>query len=301
MKFCWIVLIGLSFLTPINAQEFLFTVEINAPTLQNVDASLFDELKGKLTEFLNNRNWTKEEYEDHERIKCNLNLTISGELSATTFSADLSIQSIRPVYGSNYETGMVNHIDKEFQFSYEPSTPVIYSENQFSDNLTAVMAFYVYVILGMDYDSFSLYGGDPYYQIANDIVTSVPAAMAQDQRSGWSSKANGRNRYFMIENILNPSVRPFRKAIYDYHRNGLDVMARNAEEGKVAILGALTAIEGVNNSFPNSMVLQMFANAKAQEITDIFTVAARNQKNEVYRIMTTIDPANRNKYIPIRR
>ncbi len=285
----------------IPAQEFLFDVEVNAPTLQTSDPRLFEDLKGRVTEFLNNQRWSDETYEDHERIQGNLNITISNELSSTTFAAEITIQAIRPVYGANYQTTLLNHIDKEFVFSYEQSVPLNFSANAFNDNLTSVLAFYMYYILGLDHDSFSLYGGDKYYQLANDIILVLPSQFSSDAKSGWSSQANGRNRYYMIENVLSPRTRPYRKALYEYHRKGLDLMSQNSEEGKLAILAALKGIDDVNQDYPNSMIVQMFANAKAQEVTDIFAVASRDQKNEVYRIMTTIDPANRNKYIPIRR
>ena len=301
MKFFWSMVVGIALSLNLHAQEFFFNVEVNAPTTQTADPRLFEELKNKVTELVNNRQWSKESYEDHERIKGNLNITISSELSNTAFAAELSIQAIRPVYGASYETTLFNHIDKEFVFEFEAATPVIYSDNIFTDNLTSVIAFYMYYILGLDHDSFSLYGGDPYYQIASEIISALPSEYAQDQRSGWSSKANGRNRYFMIENILSPRIRSYRKALYDYHRKGLDLMSQNAEEAKLAMLEALKGIESANSDYPNSMIVQMFSNSKAQEVTDIFSVASRNQKNDVYRIMTTIDPANRNKYIPIRR
>jgi hypothetical protein len=301
MKFLWLFSLAVLLSIPAYAQEFQFQVDVKAPTLQTADPRLFEELKNRVTELLNNRRWTNETYQEHERIRGNLNITITNELSSTTFAAELSIQAIRPVYGTNYETTLLNHIDKEFTFQFESTTPVIYSDNIFTENLTSVLAFYIYYILGLDYDSFALYGGDPYYQRANEIINTLPAEYAQDQRSGWSSKANGRNRYFMIENILSPRTRPYRKALYDYHLKGLDQMAQNAEVGKTGILEALKSIETVNSDYPNSMIVQMFANAKAQEVTEIFAVADRNQKNDVYRIMTTLDPANRNKYIPIRR
>ncbi len=301
MKNRWIFCILTLVSTWTGAQEFSFDVEVNAPTLQTTDPKIFRELESKLHEFLNNRKWTDVSYEEHERIKCNLILTIKAEFSATTFGADLSIQAVRPVYGSDYETPLLNHLDKEFNFTFEETTPIIYSDNIFSDNLTSTMAFYAYYILGLDHDSFQLYGGDPYYQKANEIINTLPGELVTDGNSGWGSKANGRNRYFMIENILSPRSRPYRKALYDYHRLGLDLMASNPQQGKDAILEALKGIEKVSNDYVNSMIVQMFANAKAQELNQVFAVADRTQKNEVYRIMTTVDPANRNKYIPIRR
>ncbi len=285
----------------ITAQEFLMQVDVNVPTLQTADPSLFKTLESRLTEFLNNRRWTNETYKEHERIKGNINLTITSELSSTAFAAELKIQAIRPVYGTSYETTLLNHQDNEFVFQFEQNTPLNFADNIFTDNLTSVFAFYMYYILGLDHDSFALYGGDPYYEAANEIINTLPSNLLTDNKSGWSSQANGRNRYFMIENILSPRTRPFRKALYEYHRQGIDVMYKDAEQGKLVIIESLKELQTVTKDYPNSMIIQMFANAKAQEVTDIFAVATRPQKNEVYQIMTSIDPANRNKYLPIRR
>ncbi len=300
MKNC-LTLCLLFLFTSVRAQELVFDVQVNAPALQLADPKIFKELESKLIDFLNNRKWTDEDYEDHERIKCNLNVTIRTELSATAFDADITIQASRPVFGSSYETPLLDHIDKEMTFGFEETTPVIFSEVIFNDNLTSTLAFYVYYILGLDHDSFMLYGGDEYFQKASEIANTVPSEYQKQTQSGWSPNANGRNRYFMIENILSPRSRPYRKAIYDYHRLGLDQMHNDPTVGKGSIVDALKEVEQVSNEYVNSMIVQMFANAKAQELNDIFAVADRNQKNEVYRIMTGIDPANRNKYIPIRR
>ncbi len=284
-----------------SAQEFVFDIEVNTPNLQTADPKLFDELESRLKDFLSNRKWTNENYEEHERIRCNLIFTVKEELSTTVFAADVSIQAVRPVFGSNYETTVLNHLDKEVVFEFDQTTPLIFSENIYTDNLTSVLAFYAYYMLGMDYDTYMLYGGDTYFEKANEIINTLPGEQITNTRSGWSSKANGRNRYFMIENMLNPRSRPYRKAQYEYHRNGLDMMHSNVEEGKQAIVEALKNVETVSKDYVNSMIVQMFANAKAQEVTEIFAVASRTHKNEVYRIMTGLDPANRNKYIPIRR
>ncbi|MDH3649434.1 MAG: DUF4835 family protein [Saprospiraceae bacterium] len=301
MKYFFLCLvIGVTAL-PCLSQEFRFDVKINTPRLQTADPTLFVALESQIRELLNNRSWTSDNFADNERITGNVNITIREELSSTSFRADLDIQAIRPVFGTNYETTLLNHSDKEVVFEFEQSRPVVYSDNIYTDNLTSIVAFYMYYILGLDYDSFSLYGGDSYYQLANEVINVLPSGFLADKNSGWSSSANGRNRYFMVENILSPKSRPYRRALYEYHRLGLDLMASDAEEGKSQIMEALKKMETVNSDYPNAMIIQMFANAKAQEVTDIYTLASRNQKNEVYRIMTGLDPANRNKYIAIRR
>ena len=301
MKKVFLLLVALISAWQLWSQEFRFDITVNAPRLQTADPQIFNALQAQLTELLNNRRWSNESYNDYERIQGNININITEELSPTSFRADLSIQAIRPVFGTNYETTLLNHLDKEVFFEFEETRPLIYADNIYSDNLSSIIAFYAYYILGLDYDSFSLYGGDNYYQIAQEIINVLPPALLTDRQGGWASSANGRNRYYMLENIQNPKARPFRKALYDYHRLGLDVMAENAEGGKEVIVNALKNIETVNGDIPNAMIVQMFANAKAQEITDIYVQANRTHKNEVYRIMTKIDPANRNKYIAIRR
>ncbi len=301
MKSLLLSLLAIFTIHGLQAQEFRFEVKINTPRLQTADPAIFLALEAQVQELINNRRWTNDSYSEHERIQGNLNLTIREELSATTFRADLDIQAIRPVFGTNYETTLLNHSDKEVVFEFEASRPVVYSDNIYTDNLTSIIAFYMYYILGLDYDSYSLYGGDAFYQLANEVINVLPSGFLADKNSGWSSSANGRNRYFMIENILSPRSRPYRRAMYEYHRLGLDLMASDSEEGKTQMLEALKKIQTVNNDYPNSMIVQMFANAKAQEVTDIYTQASRNQKNEVYGIMTGLDPANRNKYIAIRR
>lgn len=282
------------------AQEFEFQITINTPKLQTTDPKVFETLSNNLKDFLNSFRWTEHDYENTERIKCDIQLTIKEELSDNTFSADLAIQAARPIYGSSEETALLSHLDKNVSFSYEQFQPIDYTQNAFQDNLSSIIAFYVHIILGMDYDSFSPFGGDKYYQTALDILNTVPQNIAGSFK-GWRSLDGNRNRYWMIDNILSPSVRPFRKAMYDYHRQSLDIMHTDVITARAVMLQALEEIDRVNKSNPNLMILQMFANAKASEIVEIFKEGSSREKTRVYQIMTKIDAANAAKYRPIRR
>ena len=208
----------------ILAQELNCSVKVNAQKRQLVDPKVYETLEQTIREFMNSTKWTDDFFQTEERINCNILLTIQEELSATSFSADLAIQASRPVFNSDYETAILNHIDKEVTFSYEEFQPLIFSRNTYNDNLSAVLSFYAYVILGLDYDSFSLFGGEPYLQAAQEIINNVPSSAAAANK-GWRSVDGNRNRFWIAENLLSPRIREFRETWYQYHRHGLDMGA----------------------------------------------------------------------------
>lgn len=282
------------------AQEMNFQISINTPKLQTTDPKVFESLEETMKEFLNNQRWGEDAFEPDERINCNIQLTIKEELASNNFSADLAIQSSRPIFGSTSETVLLSHVDKDVTFTYEQFQPLEYSENSYNNNLTAILSFYVYVILGMDYDSFSLFGGEQYYQNANNILTSVPPSAAS-RFPGWRSLDGGRNRYWIIENILSPKVRPYRQAMYDYHRLSMDIMHDNPAAGRAIMTQAIEAIGKVNRSYPNSMIIQMFTNAKSQEVIEIYKNGTREEKSKVSQLMRKMDAANASKYRAIGR
>ncbi len=281
------------------AQELNATVKINIQKLQTVDPKVFTTLEQTIKEFVNSQKWTDDFFEIEERINCNIQLTIQEELSPTAFKAELAIQASRPIYNSSEETVLFNHIDRDITFAYEQFQPLIFSRNAYNDNLSHVLAFYAYIILGMDYDSFAPFGGDPYFQAAQDIVNSVPQAAASANK-GWRSLDGNRNRFWIIENILSPRVRPYRQAIYDYHRTALDIMANDPAKGRQIIAQALEKIADVNQSYPNSMIVQMFNNTKSQEIVEIFKGGTLAEQDKVIQVMSRVDPANASKYREIK-
>ncbi len=281
-----------------NAQgELNCTVRINTPQLQSTDRRVFDQLEVTMREFLNSTKWTNDVFELDERIKCNFILTIKSE-QGNTFEAELAVQAVRPVYGSGYETPMLSHLDKDITFQYDQNQPIVFQpdapDNQ---NLPAVLAFYVYVILAMDYDSYALYGGDQHLVTAQQIVTNLQNS-SSNKSAGWRPADGGknRNRYWIIENLMNPRVRPYRAAMYTYHRKGLDMFSSDMEVGKQAIMLALEEVDKVNTAYFNSMITQMFANAKKDELVEMWKIGGKQQKDRVQQIMTKIDPANTQRY-----
>ena len=292
-NFAILLLILLS--THLGAQELNVTVNVNTPTLQIADPKVFEDLEGAITNFFNNQRYTEDDYEQEERINITVSLTITEELSATAFKGELAIQSTRPVYGSDYETPTFLYNDRDVTFGYEQFQPIQYSENSFTDNLSQILSFYALVILGMDYDTFSPFGGEPYFQKAQDILNAVPSAVSANN-PGWRSLDGNRNRYWIIENLLSPRVRPLRQAMYDYHRQGLDLMHVDVGPGRAIIAQALEEIYNVNQNYPNSMMVQIFANSKSNEIVDVFKQSTTTEKNRIIQIMTKIDAANSSKY-----
>jgi Domain of unknown function (DUF4835) len=279
--------------------EILATVRINTPQLQKTDRKVFDQMEVALREWLNNTKWTNDVFSVEERIKCNFILTISAELDNNAFRGELSVQASRPVYNSVYESPLMAHLDKEVVFSYEQNQPMEFLPDVADNpNLTAMFAFYVYAILAMDYDSFSLYGGEPYLLIAQQIV--VNKQNSSNPPPGWraneGSGDKARNRHWFVENMLSPRMKPYRGAIYQYHRQGLDLFMTNMEQARTNILLALEEVDKANLAYPNAMALQMFSNAKRDELVEIWKLGTRPQKERVSQIMSKIDPSSALRY-----
>jgi len=287
----------ISAMTTMYAQELRVDVTVNTPKNQTADPQLYSTLELGLEEFMNNTKWTDDTYQENERIEVNMQINITEEVSATQFNAELFIQAIRPVYGSRQNTALLEHADKEFSFAYTQFQPLEFNRNTFTSNLTSFMAFYAYMIIGLDYDSFELEGGTPYFQIAQEVVNAVPNGAAK----GWSSLDGQRNRYWMIESTLSPRAGDYRSAIYEYHRMGLDLMASQPDVARQNISGAIQKISAFSKSYLNAMSIQMFTNAKRDEIVDIYTGAPTNEKRPIHSVMVRIDPANASKYTKIRR
>lgn len=280
-------------------QELNATVKVNTQKIQNVDPAVFVTLEQAIVDFLNNQKWTEDNFEDEERISCNIILTLQTEESPTRFTFDLAIQHARPVYGSDYTTPVFNHLDKDILIDYEQYQPLQFSKNSFNDNLSSILAYYVYIILGLDYDTFSPLGGEVYFQTAQEIINAIPPS-AQAAYPGWRSTEGNRNRYWLIENFLSPRGRPLRRALYDYHRTGLDLMANDPAAGRTGIVSALEEVQRTNQSYPNAMMTQVFLNTKDQEIIEIFKRGDAVQQSNIISTMTKLDPANAGKYRAIR-
>ncbi|MBA4168584.1 MAG: DUF4835 family protein [Chitinophagaceae bacterium] len=289
----------LAALTGSYAQELLAHVSINASQVSSqVDKKVFATLQTALSSFLNNRKWTQDAYQPNERINCNFLLIIS-KAEDDVFTGTITVQAARPVYSSSYVTPLINFRDEAITFKYVEFQPIEFNENRvagsdpLASNLPACLAFYAYVILGLDYDSFTLRGGDPYFQKAENIINNAP-----DGRniSGWRSFDGQRNRYWLVENLTNTKYSVVHDAMYNYYRQGLDHMYENETEARGAILNCITQLNTLNNDQFNSMVIPFFFQGKSNEIVKIFRKAPPEEKQKVLEMMTKMDMSNANTY-----
>ena len=275
-----------------EAQELNCNVQINSSQIQGSDKSVYDAMQKSIFEFVNTRKWTNNVYKNSERIECTILINITEQVSTNEFKGTIQIQSRRPVFNTSYYTTLLNHIDKDFEFKFNEFDPLIFSETTFSSNLTSVIAYYVNIIIALDYDSFSLNGGTRYFQKAQTIVSNAQSA----QESGWKAFENDRNRYWLVENMLHQNYSPLRECNYKYHRLGFDAMAQKVQTGRAVILTALKLLEKVYDRKPGSFLLQIFFNSKSNEIVELFTEALPSEKSEITNLLNQIDPNNSSKY-----
>lgn len=291
------ILFTLFFTTKISAQELNAKVVIQTPKLQVTDPQVFKTLESEIAEFLNARKWTNDVYQTQERINCSFLITITEELAGNRFNATLMVQSDRPVYNmANYNTVMFNYQDKNWTFNYTEYEPLQYNDNAYLSELTSMLAYYTYIIIGLDYDSFSKEGGNPYFLRAQSIVNN--AQNARNKSKGWTAFDSNQNRYWLIENLMSNKFKNLRKAYYDYHLDGLDMLSSSPKDARTAVNNALKLIQQVNRNTPNSMAVDIFVRAKSDEILGMFAAdeVTPPEKSRAYGAMTQLDPANKPKY-----
>lgn len=276
----------------VAAQELNCEIKVETPKLQTTDPALFQNLENALNDFMNNKKWTNVPFSAEERIECRIVITITKENSSGSFNATANIQSIRPVYNSDYKTVIFTYSDPSFDFNYTQYQPIEFSENVYINNLSSLLAYYAYIIIGLDFDSFEENAGQPYFQKAKTIVDQAQTSEA----SGWKSFEGRRNRFWLVDNLLSPQFSDYHKALFLYHFEGLDKMYDNKEEATAAILEALKILARIEKENPNSMIVQIFRTAKSDEILEIFGNARPDQKKEAFNYMQVIDIANANKY-----
>ena len=274
-------------------------VTVNAPRLQLVDPKVFKTFEKEAFNFFNNTKWTDNEYEDHEKIEGNINITITEEISATVFTADFFVQAIRPVYNSNYKSQILNYVDKGVTIAYTENQPLQNSRSNFIDPLSSLCTFYAYLILGYDHDTFESNGGDQYFQIAQNIISNLPASVSDG--TGWDPNfRSNTSRFNVVENLLDPRARPYRQAIYEYHLKSLDNMHSDSGKSRAIMVSAITAINQVNRAMLNSGIIQMFSDSKREEIIEIFKGGDRGQQTKVFDLMVNMDPARTSDYAKIK-
>jgi hypothetical protein len=273
-----------------QGQELACTVAINATGAQSNDRTVFADMKKAVEQFMNTRKWTNDTYKNYEKIACNILITITKMNSPTSFEASVQVQSARPVYNSNYSTLVFNFADRDWQFDYIESQPLEYNDNTFTNNLTSMLAVYAYLIIGIDYDTFSEMGGTPFFQQARQVVNNAQ----QSNREGWNSLGSNRNRYWIVENFNNPQMNDLRKAFYAYHRLALDIFDKDPDKSREVILKGLKDIKKVRDVNPTAVLLVSFLDAKNKELVNIFSSGNLPVRREAYDVIKTLDPSGTN-------
>jgi hypothetical protein len=275
----------------LNCQVSVVSVQVQGTT----EKQIFEQLQKSIFEFMNNTRWTKDNFTVNERIDCSVLINVTQKLSADDYMATIQIQSRRPVYKSSYFSPTVNYIDESFVFKYQQFQQLEFNLNTFQNNITSVLAYYAYIIIANDYDTYSNLGGTEYFQKAQLIVTNAQSAA----ESGWKSFESQKNRYWIVENALQPVFQPIRECMYKYHRLGLDIMFDKADDGRKEILKSMDLLSGVYKNRPASFAMELFFDAKVTEVVNIFSKGNPDEKTKAVEILTTVDPANSNKYFKI--
>ncbi|MDB5125239.1 MAG: hypothetical protein JWP94_3368 [Mucilaginibacter sp.] len=274
------------------AQDLNARIQIVSPKIQSTNKRVFQTLETAMKDFLNGRKWSADAILPQERIDCNFVLNITAWDGSSNFSGELQVQSSRPVFNSSYTTTLINLNDKDVDFTYTEGQTVDYTDQNYQSNLSSIMAFYAYIIVGMDYDTFSRYGGTPYFLAAQTVVTNAQTGGSK----GWKAFDGTINRYWLSENLTNTLYQPLRSLVYDYHRQGLDVMADNPGKGRKVISALLPLLTQVDRQRLGAMFPLVFFTAKSDELVSIFNKAASQERLQAMNILSQVDPANGLKY-----
>jgi hypothetical protein len=274
------------------AQDLNARIQVVSPKIQTTNKSIFKTLETAMKDFLNGRKWSADPILPQERIDCNFVLNITSWDGSSNFSGEMQVQSSRPVYNSTYTSTLINLNDKDIDFNYTEGQTLDYTDQNFQSNLTSIMAFYAYIIVGMDYDTFSRYGGSPYFVAAQNVVTNAQTGGSK----GWKAFDGTTNRYWLSENLNNKLYMPLRSFMFDYHRNGLDVMSDNTGKGRKAITAILPTLSQVDRQRLGAMFPLVFFTAKSAELIEIYSKADPQEKLAAVNILSQADPANGLKY-----
>lgn len=288
----FILLILSLFILTARSQEFYCTVEVSSQQIQGSDRRIYESMRNAIYEFMNNRNWTNYNFKNNERIECSILINVTERPSPDYFRCDMTLALRRPVFNSSFNSVLFNYIDKDIEIEYIENQPLDFSPGMFSSNLTSILAFYSYIMLGLDFDSFMLNGGNPYYEAAQNVVNTAQ----NENYTGWKSSENTKNRFWLLENITNPSYSGFRSFYYEYHLKGLDVMYETPEKGRAAILSSLGYLQRIKQSRPGLLFIQIIADSKRDELVNVFSEGLATEKTSSVKILNEIDPANAMTY-----
>jgi hypothetical protein len=295
MKKLLIFLFFLAAVLKVGAQDFRCSISLNSQRIPGTSIEKFNALQQELYKFVNDRKWCQYTLKMDERLECSILINLKSQ-TGDTYLAEMTIQLQRPVYKSSYKTAVLNFIDMHVGFNYVDGDPLEYVEGSNISQLTSLIAFYLNLFLAVDFDTFSLNGGSPYYAKCSNIINLNQSAV-QSKEPGWTSFEGGqKNRYWLIENFSNTSYGEFREFLYQYHRLGLDVMAETPDVGRAAILEALKLLQKVNQKRSALYLMTIITQTKQQEIIEIFREGSPTEKQQALQIMKQIDPSNATKY-----
>lgn len=279
------------------SQEVLCNVRvIPDKEIQISDRQKLQTLQKSVREFVNNRKWTNEVFIEEERIEFNISFNILSKVSTDRYAGTLQIQYSRPVFNSSYYSPILNYLDDEIEFDYIETQPLDYNENTHESNLSAILSYYTYIIIGLDYSTFSPNADNIYLQKAKKIVENAQSA----PEGGWKAFESNKNRYWLAEELLDAKYSSFHDVLYNYHRQGLDIMNEDNEKGRGYVTESIESMRKIKQLNPTAFILQLFFNSKADEISNIYSNAYQDEKNRVYKLLTELDPSNLNKYNKIK-
>ncbi len=283
-------------LSSVKAQELNCLVTVNSDQISGSNKQVFKSLEKNLTEFINQKQWTNKNYKKNEKIQCAITIIVKEQSSSDEFSGSIQIQSSRPVYDSSYLSPVLNHKDEKLKFKYSEFEVLNFNPNNFDSNLVSVIAYYAYLIIGMDADTFKQNGGKDYYKEAQNIANLAQ----QSSYPGWSPLENGNTRYRIIDDLLSTSYISFKNTLYKYHLKGLDMMVKNSKTAKKNIASAILKLKNINSSRPNASVLRIFMNAKADEISNIFSAGPNVDVVNLKEFLGKMSPTNSKKWNKIK-
>lgn len=285
----------------VQAQELKCNVTINSDQVEGSNKAVFNTLQQSIQEFVNNSQWTNLTFQDKERIECNM-LIVVKQVQDNMYVCEFTCQSRRPVFGTTYTTPILNFKDNNFIFTYQEFDRLDFQQHTFTSNLTALIAYYCYLIIGHDMDSFSRFGGTPYFQICENIVNATQSAsLESNEMSGWKAFDSNRNRYALINNLMDEAFKDYRQYFYEYHRYGLDEMINNVANSRARIAAGIEVLQKANRARPATYVINAFLDAKADEYVNIFQEGSEDERTKVYEALVSIDPTRQSTYEAITR
>jgi hypothetical protein len=288
----WLLLLTVLLLTGlVQSQELNCTIQINSDQVQGTNKSVFNTLQKSILDFVNNRKWTEMSFSNTERIECTMSIIVK-RVDGDVFTSEIQVQSRRPIFNSAYNSTLFNFKDLLFTFNYKEFDQLEMNQNTITSNLTAVIAYYAYIIIGYDMDSYSRLGGTPYFQTAESIVNSAQGV----DLVGWKAFESPRNRYALVNNLTDEAFKKYRNYFYEYHRLGLDEMTTNASNARGRIAEGLPLLREANRARPSAIVISSFLDAKNEELINIFSKGSTQEKTDAIQILSDVNPTQSSKY-----